>query len=354
MQMLGKKMKTLSIFVVSIVLFSCSVDPPINLYKDDLPVENIVFKVPSGWPQPVYSFENNSLSEAGFRLGRRLFYDTKLSRDNTISCGSCHQDFAAFAHSGHALSHGIDGLFGTRNAPALFNLNWHPQLMWDGGINHIEVQALAPITNPVEMDETLTGVIAKLEKDALYKVQFSEAFGDSNITSQRLFKALTQFQGMLISNNSKYDRVMQGNTGVSFTPDEQKGYDLFTAKCSNCHTPPLFTDFSFRNNGLTVNTLLNDSGRAHITGNATDRFKFKVPSLRNIALSSPYMHDGRFQTLQECIDHYRKGIQLTQNLDIALQNGITLSDLEKEQLIAFLNTLSDYTFTRDPRFKDPN
>lgn len=143
---------------------ACKVDPAIPKTREGAPVFGISFNVPPGWPEPVYNYQSNILSDEGFRLGRKLFYDTRLSRDNTISCGSCHQDFAAFAHSAHSLSHGIDGLFGTRNAPALFNLNWHPNFMWDGGVNHIEVQPLAPIINPVEMDETMENVIIKLKK----------------------------------------------------------------------------------------------------------------------------------------------------------------------------------------------
>lgn len=333
---------------------ACRVDPQIPSHKADSPVSNIVFNVPEGWPQPVYSYQNNPLTENGFRLGRKLFYEVRLSRDNTISCGSCHQDFAAFAHSAHPLSHGIDGQFGIRNSPALFNLNWHPSLMLDGGVNHIEVQPLAPITNPVEMDETMDGVITKLSADVSYRAMFKDAFGDETINSQRMFRALAQFQGMLVSSNSRYDKYARGQPGGDFSAPELNGLAVFTAKCASCHKPPLFTDFSFRNNGLSVNTALKDSGRAHITGLPVDRYKFKVPSLRNVAVSSPYMHDGRFATLSQCLNHYNTGVKATENLDPALVSGIPLTAQEMQDLISFLGTLTDNTFLRDERFKDPN
>lgn len=336
-------------------LQACKVDPAIPKTKEGSPVFGISFNVPPGWPQPVYNYQNNTLSDEGFRLGRKLFYDTRLSRDNTISCGSCHQDFAAFAHSAHSLSHGIDGLFGNRNAPPLFNLNWHPLFMWDGGVNHIEVQPLAPIINPVEMDETMDNVIIKLKKDLVYQQMFTDVFGDNTINSQRIFRAIAQFQGMLVSSNSKYDKYVRGEPGGVLSEAEQRGLTLFTEKkCASCHVPPLFTDFSFRNNGLTYNTALNDTGRAHVTGLVTDRNKFKVPSLRNVTVTSPYMHDGRFESLSQCLSHYNTGVTQTENLDTILTKGIPMSNAEMLDLIEFLGTLRDNDFLSDARFKNPN
>lgn len=336
-------------------LQACKVDPAIPKTREGAPVYGISFNVPSGWPQPVYNYQTNTLSDEGFRLGRKLFYDTRLSRDNTISCGSCHQDFAAFAHSAHSLSHGIDGLFGTRNAPALFNLNWHPNFMWDGGVNHIEVQPLAPIINPVEMDETMENVIIKLKKDPVYEHMFTEVYGDNDINSQRIFKAIAQFQGMLVSSNSKYDKYVRGEPGGVLSDSEQRGLTLFTEKkCASCHVPPLFTDFSFRNNGLSYNAALNDSGRAHVTGLATDRNKFKVPSLRNITVTSPYMHDGRFESLSQCLSHYNNGITYTENIDTLLKKNISMTNQEMQDIIEFLGTLRDNDFLTDSRFKNPN
>jgi cytochrome c peroxidase len=340
---------------IFILFEACRKDVPIPGNEPEPPVYDIYFTVPKGWPQSVYNYQTNILTEAGFKLGRKLFYDGRLSRDNTISCGSCHQQFAGFANSAHSLSHGIDGLFGNRNAPGLFNLNWLPSFMWDGGINHIEVQPLAPITNPVEMDETINNIIAKLNADGVYKQMFIDAYGDNTINSQRIFRAIAQFQGMLVSSNSKYDKYMRGEAGGTLTASEQNGLNLFSQnKCATCHVPPLFTDFSFRNNGLSFNTALKDSGRAHITGLPTDRNKFKVPSLRNISVSGPYMHDGRFVSLTQCLNHYNSGVNQAENLDTLLTNGIQMAPPEMQDIINFLSTLRDNDFLNDPRFKDPH
>lgn len=333
------------------LMLSCKVDPEI---KADPPALNVKQIFPPGWPAPTYQFQNNPLSNDGFILGRKLFYDTRLSADNTISCASCHQQFAAFAHAGHNLSHGINGLLGTRNAPGIFNLNWHPNFMWDGGVNHIEVQPLAPIENPVEMAENINNVIAKLNASTEYKALFKNAFGDDSINSQRIFKSMAQFMGMMYSYNSKYDLHVRGENGGTFTAGEQAGYTLFQQKCASCHTEPLLSDFSFRNNGLQPDAVLQDSGRMHITNDPNDRYKFRVPSLRNIAQTSPYMHDGRFSTLSQVLDHYDHGVYTTPTLDPLLSSGIPLTTQQKNDLINFLNTLSDYEFLYDERFKDPN
>lgn len=343
-----------SLLTASIFL-SCNKDPQIFVNDNNNNIYDIQFKVPEGWPSPVYNFSDNPVTEDGFKLGRKLFYEQRLSRDNTISCGSCHQDFAAFANAAHPLSHGIDGLFGIRNAPGLFNLAWKSEFNWDGGVNHIEIQPFAPISNPVEMDEKLENIIKKLNDDALYRKMFKDAFGSEEINSQKIFKAITQFQGLMISNNSKYDKIARGEKNVNFTESELRGLNLFTSKkCNSCHTPPLFSNFEYVNNGLSVNNILLDSGRAHITANPSDRYKFKVPSLRNVALTSPYMHDGRFNTLYECLNHYRNEITNKENLHPILTNGINLSDSEINDLIDFLKTLSDFDFVKDKRFHDPN
>lgn len=336
--------------VLALVALSCSVDPEIKPIVSANDVKEIV---PEGWPNPFYNFSNNPLTPAGFILGRTLFYDPILSSDNTISCGSCHQQFAAFAHSGHSVSHGVNGLLGNRNAPALQNLNWHPNFMHDGGVNHLEVFPPAPITNPVEMNETLPHIVSKIANSNKYAPLFINAYGDRNVTTQRIFKAMAQFMGTMYSYNSKYDNVKQGK--ASFNASEQKGYDLFSQKCATCHREPLFTDFNFRNNGLSINPLINDSGRAHITQNPADRYKFKTPSLRNIEKSGPYMHDGRFSTLNECLNHYASGIVNSPTLANELQSGsISLSTQEKNDIIAFLYTLTDNSFLTDKRFSDPN
>ena len=330
---------------VSVV--SCSRDPEII---PETTAEDLVFKVPQGFPAPVYTFQNNEVTLAGFILGRELFYDPLLSRDNTISCGSCHQQSVAFAHAEHGLSHGVDGLFGTRNAPGLFNLAWHYTFMHDGGVNHLESQPLAPIENPVEMDETVANVIAKLNASQKYKKMFKDAFGDDSITTQRMTRAFSQFQGMMISADSKYDKYTRGETQLS--QQEMNGLATFRSKCSSCHTEPLFTDRSFHNNGLAPDPTIMDPGRMMITGLPSDSLKFATPSLRNIAVTGPYMHDGRYQTLQQCLDHYTNPLYQSATLDPLLTSGIPLTSQEKADLMAFLSTLTDWTFINDPKFRE--
>lgn len=306
--------------------------------------------IPKGWPQPQKNiFEGNPLTEEGFQLGKKLFYDGRLSKDGNFACAGCHQQFAAFASYDHDFSHGFNNTFTTRNAPGLFNLAWMPSLHWDGGINHIEVQPLAPLTAPNEMAENIDSVLIKLRKDAAYPKLFRAAFGTSVINSQQMLKALAQFTGSIVSYNSKYDKIQKGE--AAFTPAEQKGYDFFKVNCSGCHTEPLFTDNSFRNNGMAINPFLNDYGRMKITGKTSDSLKFKVPSLRNVTLTFPYMHDGRYYSIGQAIDHYRSGIISTQpTLDTALKNRIAMSNAEKNNLIYFLYTLTDTTLAKSARF----
>lgn len=333
--------------VLQIIVIGCKPDPDFNAK----PEETFAFKIPEGWPAAHYSFEGNPLSKEGFELGRKLFFDTRLSRDNSTSCGSCHQPFSAFSHLGHDVSHGIEDKLGTRNSPALFNLNWHNSFFWDGGVNHIEVQPVNPIQNPVEMDETLDNIVLKLEKDATYKTMFKAAWGDETINSQRILKSLAQFMGMLVSDNSKYDKYVRKEAGGEMTAEELAGLSVFREKCESCHKEPLFSDFSIRNNGLKP-TAINDSGRMRITLNPADMYKFKVPSLRNLKYTPPYMHDGRFTTLDEVLTHYTSNIQQGPTLDPLLKNGIQLSAQDKTNLLAFLNTLNDEAFVKDSRFKE--
>lgn len=339
--------KIIASIVISLVVISCSVDPEI---KPEITKEEIKEIIPTGWPTPYYNFSNNPLSVEKFTLGRYLFYDPILSLDNTISCGSCHQQYVAFANAGHDVSHGINGLLGKRNAPAIQNVNWLPTFMHDGGILNLEVQPLGPITNPIEMNENIGHVITKLSASAKYKQLFINAYGDDSITSQRMFKAMAQFMGTMYSYNSKYDMVKNGKE--SFTSQEQSGYTLFSQKCASCHKEPLFSDYEFRNNGLSVNMALNDTGRAHITGNPSDRYKFKTPSLRNIEKTAPYMHDGRFATLDQCLNHYSSGIVISPTLDPQLNSGIPLTVQEKSDIIAFLKTITDTKFLTDSRFSE--
>lgn len=337
-----------TIIGLGFIFVSCSVDPKI---EPDVPADSVTEIIPNGWPTPHYRFENNAITSEKFKLGRALFYEPMFSADNTISCGSCHQQFAAFAHAAHQYSHGINGLLGIRNAPALQNLTWNPSFMHDGGVNHIEVLPPAPITNPVEMNETLPNVVAKISASTKYRELFRKAYGDDTVTTQRLFRAIAQFMGTMYSYRSKYDQVKQGTR--TFSAAEQNGYNLFLQKCASCHQEPLFTDYKFRNNGLSVNPAIKDSGRTHITRDLADLYKFKTPSLRNIELSGPYMHDGRYASLMECLNHYTNNITASATLDPSLSSGIAMTTQEKNDIIAFLKTLTDTEFTSDKRYAEP-
>ncbi len=311
----------------------------------------IYFDVPKGWPKPNYDFAANPLTEQGFQLGRRLFYDPILSRDISISCASCHLQTTGFTHVDHSLSHGIEGKIGTRNTLALMNLAWSKTFMWDGGVNHLDVQPLAPITSAVEMDETLENVVSKLQKQEKYQLLFEKAFGTKKITGQLTLKALSQYLVMLKTSNSKYDKVIRKDE--KFTDSEQNGYALFKTNCASCHQEPLFTSDKFENNGLTVDTTLNDVGRMKITNNPNDYLKFKVPTLRNVQFTFPYMHDGRFKTLTEVVKYYNSGIHNSTTLSKELLKPMNLSDNDRVDLVAFLKTLSDMDFLFDKRFSYP-
>jgi len=304
------------------------------------------FQKPPNFPEPVYHFSTNGVTKEGFELGRKLFYEPRLSRNNTVSCGSCHIQSSAFTQHGHDVSHGIDDRLGTRNSPPIMNLAWMPTFFWDGGVFDLDLQPIVPITNHVEMDETIPNVLAKLRAHPAYPELFRKAFGDTAINTTRMMKALSQFMLLCISANSKYDSVMRGQ-GATFSPAEQRGYALVQQHCSSCHKEPLFTDFSFRNNGIAIG-LNDDKGRYAVTLQDTDRYKFKVPSLRNAAFTAPYMHDGRFITLEAVLDHYRNHVQATPNLDPLLASGITITDAQQNDIIAFLKTLSDRSFLTNP------
>ncbi len=306
---------------------------------------------PDYFPQPIYDFEKNPLLTEKVELGRVLFYDPILSKDGTISCASCHSSFNAFAHTDHALSHGIGDSIGNRNAPALMNLAWHKSFMWDGAINHLDVQALGPISHPKEMGESIDNVVKKLRTSKKYRGLFYQAFGDSTITGEHVLKAISQFQLTLISVNSKYDRVKQNKE--QFTEQEKKGYQLFLNNCNSCHTEPLFSTFEFANNGLPVDSTLNDFGKWMITKQSKDSLKFKIPTLRNLTYTYPYMHDGRFNKLSQVLNHYVHEIKQSSTLDKKLIFPVNLSSDEKVDLISFLLTLNDVEFVFNPKFQFP-
>lgn len=310
-----------------------------------------VLQVPKGWPRPVYNFRKEPLSEKKIALGRMLFYDPILSRDSTISCASCHSPYNAFTHIDHNLSHGINGQMGTRNSPALMNLAWGNSFMWDGAVTHLDEQAVKPISNPIEMDETMEHVVIKLQNKAKYATLFADAFDDEAIKKEYVLKALSQFMLTLVSANAKYDSVMRNED--TFTAQELRGYALFKKNCSTCHTEPLFTNGEFENNGLEPDDSLRDMGRMKVTGRPDDSLKFKVPTLRNIEYTAPYMHDGRFKNLNLVLNNYIRGLVHGPTLSPKLNKGIYLTTTEKADLLAFLKTLSDKDFITNPAFGPP-
>jgi len=335
---MGKNVVILCLFAFMMISFV--------LIKD-----NHFFNPPDYFPKPVYDFQQNPLDSNKIELGRTLFYDPILSDNNTISCVSCHSSFNAFAHTDHDLSHGIFDSIGNRNAPALFNLAWQKTFMWDGAINHLDMQALAPISHPSEMGSNINEVIKKLNESKAYKKLFLNAFQDSTISTSKILKSLSQFQLTLVSANAKYDRVKMGKE--VFTEQEKNGYQLFKKDCASCHSEPLFSNYNFENNGLPIDPTINDLGRYVITENDNDKAKFKVPSLRNLSFTYPYMHDGRFMTLQEVINHYTSGIEHSETLSSQFNESVELSSNEKVDLISFLLTLNDkdFVFNKKHQFK---
>jgi cytochrome c peroxidase len=317
--------------------------------KTPLETTALPFVTPTGFPKPVYNFGSNPLTEEGFQLGKKLFFDGRLSVDNVHSCASCHQPVACFTTFEHDRSHGVNNSHTLRNAPGLFNLAWYGAFNQDGSAPNLETVYRNHITNPIEMGETVSNVINKIKDDTAYQSMFRAAFGDLKVTEDRMYKALNQFVLNLVSANSKYDKMLLGET--SFNEYEQAGYTIFKAKCATCHKEPLFTDFSYRNIGLEVDPQLNDYGRMRVTGQSSDSLKFRVPSLRNAEFTSYYMHDGRINMVRSVIEHYRYSVNGSPTLDPLLTNGIQLTDLEEDQLVTFIRTLSDSAFLNNPRFR---
>ena len=307
--------------------------------------------IPAGFPEPRYRFADNPLTVEGYELGRKLFYDGRLSVDGNFPCASCHEQRAAFGTFEHDRSHGYNNSHTLRNAPPLFNLAWQNEFHWDGEYKTTLQEAAHPLNTFTEMGADMSGAIKRLENDEEIKKMFKGAFGSSWITEDRIIKALSQFTNNIVSYNSKYDKIKRGE--ASFTVQEQNGYSIFQSKCNGCHPEPMFTDYSYRNIGLPVDPILNDFGRVQITGNAKDSLKFRVPSLRNVVLTSNYMHDGRFATVAQVINHYRTGVQNNGMVDPLVQNGIAMTDSEAIDISVFLKTLSDSSILSNSKYKKP-
>lgn len=310
---------------------------------------------------------DNPLTMQGVQLGRMLFYEKMLSKDGTQSCASCHNQTDGFSDSDR-FSIGVEMLPGTRQAMSVFNLGWHSnEFFWDGRALSLREQSLEPIQDPLEMNETLDNVITKLNTSQPYKDQFIRAFGSEEITASKMALAMEQFMLSIVSYNSKYDKYLAGE--VQLSESEERGRILYSteynpffpnesgADCAHCHGGANFENDQYMNNGLDTDASISDPGRQSVTNNPGDRGKFKVPSLRNIAVTAPYMHDGRFQTLEEVIDHYNEGIRESSTTDPTVLNtkdtGLFLTDQDKEDLINFLKTLTDESFLNEPSFQDP-
>ncbi len=341
-----------SILAMMLLFFLCGCSESNDEYVN-IPLD---LEIPSNFPEMFYDLSQNPPTQKGFELGKKLFYDGRLSSDGVISCAFCHIQEDAFTHHGHTVSHGVNNAIGMRNAQPLQNLAFQSVFMWDGASDHLDLQPIIPLTSPIEMDGNISKIIEMMKKDAVYKKLFSEAFPDGAINSEHMLQAMSQFMVMMVSSNSKFDKFRRNEPGGNFNPDESAGYNLFTSKCASCHSTDLQTDNSFRNNGLAVNPAVNDVGRYRVTELASDYYKFKIPSLRNIEKTAPYMHDGRFGTLESVLEHYNSGITDSATLDpILKQNGILgipLSAVEKRQLIAFMKTLTDNQFLTDKRFSE--
>ncbi len=334
-----------SIFCISNLLGSCKKE------QNTKGLTLLAQELPSGFPAPVYRFADNPLTVEGFELGRKLFYDNRLSSDTEHACASCHQQIAGFGTYEHDRSHGVNHSHTLRNAPVLFNLAWSPVYHWDGAFTSLDDEIAQPLNGVIEMGENFNDIIKYLEADGDYREQFKKVFRSPFIRPEFVLKALSQFTGFMVSADSRYDRYKKGL--LSFTVQEENGYQVFKANCATCHPEPMFTDYSFRNIGLPIDTGLKDYGRMRVTGKGSDSLKFRVPTLRNCYISANYMHDGRFNTLGQCINHYRTGVQSGPTLDPLLQNGITLTNAQASDLSIFLRTLTDSAFLRDPRFKAP-
>lgn len=339
------------LILISGILHSCSDEYEGIPIDDNKPYD---LEKPDGFPEMTFDITGNPITVNGVALGKKLFYEGKLSRNNTISCGFCHIQEFAFTHHGHPVSHGIDDRLGIRNAPPIENMAFLHNYTWDGVSHNLDERSLVPITADFEMDSSLPEIVSKLSADANYKKLFKAAFGDDNITGERILKALSQFMATMISADSKYDKMKKGT--ATFTDEENQGYMLFQNKCASCHSGELFTDESYRNTGMYYNSQFDDRGRYRVTLDWNDNMKFRVPSLRNVEYTAPYMHDGRFYTLEAILDFYTDNVENQPNLDpILKQNGsvgIQMTNQEKQSIIAFLKTLSDPNFITNKKFSE--
>ena len=334
----------ISLLFLIILLLACTQEDHEETGDNDNPQIQLI--TPIGFPPLNETVLKNKPTKYGVELGKKLFHENKLSGNNTISCASCHKQSHAFADE-HPQAIGIYGRKGLRNTPPIQNLAFIAHYNWDGSKRELEKQPLVPIITHEEMNSSIVEAINKLKGENEYQILFQKAFGDSEITADRIYKSIAQYEYTLISANSRYDRIKQGKS-EKFTEDEARGYQLFKTKCASCHSGELFTDQSFRNIGFPLNPSTEEAGRARVTGVREDYMRFRVPSLRNIALTAPYGSFGQFSTLKDVLDYLDKGVLYADNLDPILKennNRIPMTAQEKTAIISFLHTLSDSTFT---------
>jgi len=356
-------MKKLLFICLSVFLLgSCSNDEPNNNFEEFVPVP-YTLKIPPFFEQnilaPVIPI-NNPLTWEGVALGKKLFFDPILSVDNSISCADCHAPSTSFTDKDQ-FSDGVNGLLGDRNSMPLFNLAWNydERFFWDGSAFSLEEQVFHPVTDVEEMANTWSNVVSELGANSDYPDLFLAAFGDSKIDSIKVAKAIAQFERTLISSDSKFDNYLAG--AIELSPSEENGLAVFMDEtrgdCFHCHgnpNNPLWTDNIFHNNGL--DSTFTDLGLGAVTGDPADNGKFKSPSLRNLAFTAPYMHDGRFATLGEVIDHYSEGLKPSATIDPLMkkvaQGGVRITEKDKADLKAFLLSLSDDKFINNINFKE--
>jgi cytochrome c peroxidase len=364
-----KKIASLLIIALSLLILACNkqTDTPPDPKPEVLPdYDPTPYSLDySYFPNPTIP-EDNLLTNQKVLLGRMLFYEKKLSKGETQSCADCHMQEDGFSDI-RQFSIGVDELPGRRQAMAIFNMAWHTNgFFWDGRAPSLRDQALKPIQDPLEMNETLENVIAKLQATKDYRFQFARAFENSTITAEKMGLAMEQFMNTILSMNSKYDQYLLGNATLS--ESEQRGYDLFFTEfdpnglskggeCFHCHAGVNFTNNKYMNNGLDDESSFTDLGYFETTADDADKAKFKVPSLRNIAVTPPYMHDGRFATLEEVLNHYNHGVKNSSTVDKLMQYnispGLQLTEQDKADIIAFLNTLTDESYLVNKDYSSP-
>ncbi len=331
--------------ILTSVLFCCSA-----VYK--IAEKPYVLNMPEGFPQP-YIPEDNTLTYARIELGKKLFYDTLLSSDRSVSCDSCHLQTMGFT-DGKPVSIGVNQRVSDRNGMPLINLAWSNAFFWDGGVSSLELQVLKPLTSPNEMNLPVQEAVTRLNADKSYKKLFKKAYGTDPDASS-LFKAIAAFERTLISADTKFDAYFYKKDPSAFNESELRGYKLFfggdKVHCGSCHSGINLTNNTFQNNGLYME--YSDQGRYRITGKESDKGKFKVPTLRNIALTAPYMHDGSLKTLEDVIDHYNTGgiSHPNKSEHVHIHKGMKLNVQDKKDLVSFLHTLTDMAFITNKAFR---